>query len=132
MDLMDLTPKSDEIVITLLHPNTEEIIKNDDGSDMSITVYASHTKEYKKAMHEQANKRLKKAQKTKDQSFTSEDLEQASLDILSKVTKDWNITFKGEKPKMTLAKAREVFESVFWIKDQVEVGLAEPLDFMKG
>ena len=38
MDLMDLTPKSDEIVVTLKHPATDEPLKNPDNSDMTITI----------------------------------------------------------------------------------------------
>jgi|TARA_R110002020_G_scaffold122066_9_gene277326 hypothetical protein len=130
MDLQDLTPSEDTVDVTLLHPNTEEVLKNDDKTPMVITMYAPHSKVYKSAMHEQTNKQLKKVRVGKNElDFTAEDIEQSSLDVLVKTTKAWNITYKGETPKLT--KAKEVYEEVFWIKDQIEEALKTSLDFTK-
>jgi hypothetical protein len=130
MDLQDLTPSTDTIEVTLLHPNTDEVLKNDDKTPMVITLYAPHSKVYKSAMHEQTNKQLKKVRSgKKDLDVTAEDIEQSSLDVLAKATKEWNITYKGETPK--LSKAKEVYEEVFWIKDQIEEALKTSLDFTK-
>lgn len=131
MDLINLTPKTDEIVVKVKHPVTEEVLKNDDGSEMTITLYANHSKEYKKVVHGIANKRIKKAKDTKSSDFTMEDLEEATLETLIKVTKEWNITYDGSSPKLTEAKAREVYEKVFWIKPQLELAMESSLDFMK-
>jgi len=131
MDLKDLTPTTETVEIRLLHPNTGDTLKNDDKTDMIITVHASHSKQHKSAMHEQTNKRLKMAQNKKKVDFKSEDLEEATLDLLSKVTSSWNITYGGEKPKLTVVKAKELYNEVFWIKDQVEEALADSLDFTK-
>ncbi len=132
MDLMNLKPSSDTVEVTLKHPNTGDTLKNDDKSDMTITLYASHSKEHKAAMHEQTNKRLKAMQSGKKKvEFKSEELEEATLTLLSKVTADWNITYGGEKPKLTVAKAKDLYNEVFWIKDQIEEALADSLDFTK-
>ena len=48
-----------------------------------------------------------------------------------KITASWNITYGGENPKLSVAKAREIYDEVFWIKAQVEEALAESLDFTK-
>ena len=130
MDLKDLTPTSDTVEVTLLHPNTDEVLKNDDKSPMTITLFAPHSKVYKSAMHEQTNKQIKKARgNKKDIDITAEDIEQSSLDVLAKITKEWNITYKGEVPKVE--KAKEVYDEVFWIKDQIEEALKTSLDFTK-
>ena len=132
MDLMNLKPTSDTVEVTLVHPNTGDTLKNDDKSDMTITLYANHSKEHKAAMHEQTNKRLKTMQSGKKKvEFKSEELEEATLTLLSKVTADWNITYGGEKPKLTVAKAKGLYNEVFWIKDQIEEALADSLDFTK-
>ena len=131
MDLLDLTPKSDEIVVTIKHPATGEVLKNDDKSDMTITVYAPHAKEYKKVLHEMTNKRLKKMQQKGKNEITAEEIEEATLDTLAKTTKGWNITYGGEVPKLTVAKAKEIYDSVFWIKAQIEEAIESSLDFMK-
>ena len=131
MDLKDLTPSLDDVIVTIKHPTTGEVLKNDDGTDMTITVLAPHSKEYKKAQHEQISKRLKKAQKSKSQDVDYSDIEEATLDVLSKVTKAWDITFGGEKPALTVAKAKSIYEEVFWIKDQIEEEVSGSMAFMK-
>lgn len=131
-DLNDLVPTSDTIDVVLKHPKTGEVLTNDDdGSEMTITVYANYTKEYKAAVYKQANLRIKKAgSEVEIVDFDYEELEQASLELFSSVTKGWNITFNGEKPKFSTKKAKELYEKVFWIKPQVEEALATSADFM--
>ena len=132
MDLMDLTPKTDTIVVTIKHHTTEEPLLNEDGSPMTITVYAPYTKEYKTVVHGIANKRLQAASKNKKSlDYTMEELEAATLESLAKTTKEWNITYGGEVPKLTEAKAKEVYDKVFWIKAQIEGAVDTSLDFMK-
>ncbi len=131
MDLMNLKPTSETVEVKLVHPNTGDNLKNDDKTDMTITVYASHAKEHKAAMHEQTNKRLKAMQGSKKADFKSEEIEEATLALLSKVTASWNITYGNEKPKLTVSKAKELYNEVFWIKEQIEEALADSLDFTK-
>jgi hypothetical protein len=131
MDLINLKPTSDTVEVALVHPNTGAALKNDDKTPMTITVYASHSKEHKAVLHEQTNKRLKAMQSGKKQDFTAQDIEEATLTLLSKITAEWNITYGGEKPKLSVAKAKELYEEVFWIKDQIEGALADSLDFTK-
>tara|TARA_R110002020_G_scaffold118687_1_gene271134 strand:+ start:149 stop:541 length:393 start_codon:yes stop_codon:yes gene_type:complete len=129
MDLLDLTPTNDTVDIILKHPNTDENLKNDDKTPMVITMYAPHSKQYKAAMHEQTNKQLKKSKGGKKIDVTAEELEDSSLDVLVKATKEWNITYKGKVPPLT--KAKEVYQEVFWIKNQIEEALSDFLDFTK-
>lgn len=131
MDLINLVPKSDTVEVKIKHPGTLEVLKNDDGSDMTITVYAPHAKQHKKVIHDLTNKRIKASQKKNAKEITIEDLEEATLETLARVTKEWNITYNGEKPVLTEAKAREVYEKVFWIKAQVERDVDESLDFLR-
>ena len=129
MDLNDLTPSSDVIEVTLKHPNTGKSVKNDDGTNMTITLHAPHSKPYKAALHQQTNKQLKKAKGSKRIDVTAEELELSTLEILVKATKEWNITYKGKVPP--ISDAAEVYEKVFWIKDQIEEELNSTLDFTK-
>jgi hypothetical protein len=131
MDLMDLKPKSNTIEVSLRHPNTGAVLKNDDKTDMTIVVFASHSKEYKTVMHEQTNKRLKDMQSKKNTDITAQDMEEATLVMLSKITHEWNITYNKEQPKLSIAKAKQLYDEVFWIKDQIEEALADSLDFTK-
>tara|TARA_B110000093_G_scaffold142590_1_gene153719 strand:+ start:4090 stop:4488 length:399 start_codon:yes stop_codon:yes gene_type:complete len=131
MDLKDLTPNTDDIVISVVHPVTGDALKNDDGTAMTITVLSPFSKGYKKLQHEQITKRLKKAQKSKSEDIDYSDIEEATLEVLSKATKSWNVTFDGEKPECTVDKAKAMYEDVFWLKTQIEEEVTESMAFMK-
>lgn len=130
MDLMDLKPKSDDVELTLVHPVSGDALTNDDGTEMSIVVYAQHSKEYRAAIHDQQDRRIKAMQKKGGNNYSAADLEKDSIDLLVKATKDWKITYGGEMPKLTAAKAKEVYTEVFWIRSQIEEALSDSLDFM--
>ena len=51
--------------------------------------------------------------------------------MLSKITSEWNITYNKEQPKLSVSKAKDLYDEVFWIKDQIEEALADSLDFTK-
>jgi len=130
MDLKNLTPASDVVEVILVHPTTLEPLMNE-GSDneMSVTLYAPHSKEYKKLMHEQTDRRLLQMQKSKKMQVSSADLEKSTIEILAKATKEWDITYDSESPKLTVAKAKEIYSEYFWIKDQLEEAINDTLDF---
>jgi len=132
MDLKDLTPKSDTIEVEIKHPITGEALKNDDDTPMTITLHATHSKDYKSVMHEQTNRRLKAASATGRVDITSEELEENTLEVLAKATKSWNLTFGGEKPELTVDAAKKLYTEVFWIKDQLDGGISNSMGFMMG
>ena len=63
--------------------------------------------------------------------LTTQIIEEATLEVLAKTTKAWNITYGGEMPKLTVAKAKDIYEEVFWIKSQLEEVVTDSLDFTK-
>jgi len=131
MDLKDLTPTSDTVDVNIVHPTTLEPLLNDNSDPMVITMYAPHSKEYKAAVHEQTNKRLKQAQSKKKVDLTAEDIEEATLDLFAKTTKSWNITYDGEEPNFSVSKAKEIYSEVFWIRDQIDEAMSNSLNFKK-
>jgi|NOAtaT_7_FD_contig_21_10434865_length_601_multi_5_in_0_out_0_2 hypothetical protein len=131
MDLLDLKPKSETIEVILTHPVSLEPICKEDGTEMSITVYAPHSKVYKEALHEQTNRRIQKAQKTKKFTLTSEDAEQSSLEVLARVTKEWDIVVGGKTPKMDFQTAMDLYREYPWIKEQIEEAINDTASFLK-
>jgi hypothetical protein len=119
MDLINLIPTDDVIVVAVKHPITDEILAKDDGKEMTITLYAPHSSQYKTVMHDQANKRIQKFSKGKKVTFTAEELENSTIELLAKTTKDWNIQFNGKSPKFTLAEALDLYAKVPWLKNQL-------------
>ena len=132
MDLKDFAPKSDEVEVVVKHPVNGEPLTNKDGSNMVIVLHAPHSKAYKEAMYEQTNKRLKAAQSSGDMNLTAQDIEDASLELMSKATKSWNITYDDKQPKLTVAKAKAIYEELFWLKPQIEEELNSSQAFMNG
>ena len=130
-DLSQLVPTSDIITVLLKHPVTDEILKKDDGTEMSITVYATHTKEYKAVIHEQTNKRIQKAQKNKKIVFSAEDIEIASVEVLAKTTKEWDLQFNKKPIKFSVAEAIDLYQKFPWIKDQVTEAQEDYTSFLK-
>lgn len=127
MDLMDLKPKTDVVEVILKHPSTGDVLMNDNGNEMTVTVYAQYSKEYRAAMHEQQDKRLEKMQ-GKANRYSAAEIEKDAIELLSKITKEWDITYGGSTPK--LSKAKEIYTEVFWLRGQVEEALAQSADFI--
>lgn len=119
MDLSKLIPTDDTIVVSVKHPLTEEVLVKDDGKEMTITLYAPHSAQYKAVLHDQANKRIQKFSKGKKASFTAEEMEASTLELLAKTTKDWNIQFNGKSPKFNATEALELYAKVPWLKNQL-------------
>lgn len=132
MDLMNFKPTSDTVEVILRHPETDEPFCNDDGSEMTITVFAPHSKEYKAALYKQTNKRIQNAAKKGRSDITAEDLETSALTLISETVKAWDITYGGGKPALTEKLAKEVFSEVFWIREQVEEAVATTEFFTRG
>lgn len=132
MDLNELKPKSDTIKVTLLHPVSFEPILKEDGKEMTITAYLPFSKVYKQAVHEQANKHIQKlASKNKQVKYTAEDLDAANLELLSKITKEWDIVLEGKTPKCTPDNVSSLYKDFPWIKEQVEDAVNDISSFMK-
>jgi hypothetical protein len=124
MDLGNIKPKSDVVVIELKHPSTGEVLTNDeDNSPMTITVCAPHTKEYKGRIFRMSQERLKKSAVAKSEDMDFEDIYSFSVDFLVDMTSDWNITFNGKSPKFDKKIAKDLYDNYVWVKEQVEFEL---------
>ena len=69
--------------------------------------------------------------KSKNSVVSSSDIDRDAIELLAKITKSWDITYGGEKPKLTVSKAKEVYSEVFWLRNQVEGALLDSVDFTK-
>jgi hypothetical protein len=131
-DLFNMIPTDDTIVVEIKYPGTEELLTQDDGKPMTITVYAPHSSVYKTVVHEQTNKRIQKAAKGKKITFTAEELESATLEMLAKTTKDWDIQLNKKSPKFSVAEAMELYNKLPWLKQQVLEAQEDYSAFLKG
>ena len=131
MDLMNIGTTKDTTDVVLYNPVNSEILLNDDGSEMTVTVHGPYSAKYKSISHNQQNRRLMKAQRTGGKlNLTAEEIEASATDLLVKCVDGWNITVGGEKPECTEAKVRELFETLPWVREQVDAALGDAQAFL--
>jgi len=131
MDLMNIGTTKETTDVVLYNPVTSEILCNEDGSEMTITVYGPYSQKYKSISHAQQNRRLQKAQRTGGRlSLTAEELEASALDLLVKCVESWSITLGGEQPVCSEGKVRDLFEKLPWVREQVESAIGDAQAFL--
>ena len=124
MDLGNLKPKSDEVIVELKHPSTGEVLLNDsDDTPMTISLVAPHTKEYKSRLFKMSQERLKNQAEAKAETLDFDTYFNFSVSFLSDMTKDWNITLDGECPSFSSKAANLLYSEYDWVKEQVESDL---------
>ncbi len=123
MDKYDTVASANEgAVMTLLDPiNTEIMVNEDDGSEMTIKLLGQDSDRYRKADLAATNRRLKVGGRKGGQ-VTAEELESADLSKLLAVTVEWNITspsgerLKGAIPQEAQGKLRDIYRKWPWLK----------------
>ena len=131
MDLMNIGKTKETTDVTLYNPVNSEVLTNEDGSEMTVTVHGPYSKKYKAISHAQQNRRLQKAQRTGGKlNLSAEEIEASALDLLIKCVVGWSITLGGERPDCTEAKVREVFEALPWVREQVDAALGDAQAFL--
>jgi hypothetical protein len=131
MGLNDIGVVKDTTDVELVHPKTGEILTNDDGTPMTITVYGPYSSTYKAITHAQQNKRLMKAQRMGGKmSLTAEELEASTMELLVKCTADWKITLDKGLEKFSEEKVRQVYTDMPWVRDQVEAVFGDTRAFL--
>lgn len=131
MDLSSLIPTTDTITVIIKHPVTDEPLLKDDGTEMSIEVYAPHSAQYKAVVHEQTNKRLQKAMKNKKTALSAEDVEMMTSDLVVKTTKSWDIQVNKKTPKFSVAEAQDLYSKLPWLKQQIIDAQEDYSSFLK-
>ncbi len=131
MDLSSLIPTTDTITVIIKHPVTDESLLKDDGTEMSIEVYAPHSAQYKAVVHEQTNKRLQKAMKNKKTALSAEDVEMMTSDLVVKTTKSWDIQVNKKTPKFSVAEAQDLYSKLPWLKQQIIDAQEDYSSFLK-
>jgi hypothetical protein len=131
MGLNSIGAVKDTTDVELVHPKTGEVLTNDDGSPMVITVHGPYSKNYKSVIHAQQNKRLMKAQRMGGKmTLTAEELEASAMDLLVKCTADWKITLDKGLEKFSEEKVRQVYTDMPWVRDQVEAVFGDTRAFL--
>jgi len=131
MGLNDIGKVKETTDVELMHPATGEVLLNEDGTAMTITVHGPYSSTYKSISHAQQNKRLMKAQRTGGKlNLSAEEIEASSLDLLVKCTESWNISLGDEKEEFSQDKARQVYLEHPWVREQVDAVFGDTRAFL--
>jgi hypothetical protein len=131
MGLNDIGAVKDTTDVELVHPKTGEVLTNDDGTPMTITVYGPYSSTYKAITHAQQNRRLAKAQRLGGKmTLTAEELEASTMDLLVKCTAGWKVTLEKGVEKFSEEKVREVYVKMPWVRDQIEAVFGDTRSFL--
>lgn len=131
MGLKDIGTVKETTDVELLHPSTGEVLLNDDGTPMTITVYGQYSSTYKAVSHAQQNKRLMKAQRTGGKmTLSAEELDSSALDLLVKCTAGWNISLTDEKEEFSQEKVRQVYQEHPWVRELVDSVIGDTRAFL--
>lgn len=131
MDIANIGTAADTAVVSLYDPRNGQTLRNDDGSDMTITVYGAESPAHKAVVREQQDRRMARMSKTGKAVITAAEIETNALEVVVRSVKDWNITLGGEKPKATREAVEKVLTSYSWIRAQVEEGIFNSANFFQ-
>ena len=118
-DLKNLIP-AETHTFSIVHPTTGEVLKNDKGKEMTITVHSPFSDVYRNVTHEQAKKRISQsASKGAKKEMTPQDWFDFSVDTMAEITAGWSIQFNKENLEFTPEKAKEIYKQIPWLLDLV-------------
>jgi hypothetical protein len=132
MDIASIGSAADTAVISLYHPATGQTLMNDDGSEMTVEVYGADSSVYRNVVREQQDRRMARIAKTGKAVLTTAEIEANQLELTIKAVKSWTITLNGETPAITRENVEKVLTTYTWIRVQIEDGISNSANFLKG
>lgn len=124
MDLKDLQPSTREVEIK--HPGTGENV------GVRVSLVSINDPSLAKIKRSIQDERIRLERKGK--SFKASDLEENGLNIAFASMKSWDwygdgVMFNGEKPEFNRKNVFEVFKSIPWFKDQIDLEMGDDSSF---
>lgn len=131
MDLskLDLEAAADQgATLQLRHPVTEEVLTQDDGTPITITVLGSESKKFQRAMD--AFERSRSGRKQKP--MARAERQRAAAAMLAEVTVGWQgIIWDGEELPCTKENAKMLYFERPFIREQVDEFVGDMGNFLK-
>jgi hypothetical protein len=121
-------------VLKVKHPSTGETIKNDDGSDLTITLAGIDSARWRKGQDSIGDRRLKAAT-PRGGSSSYKSMGEAREDqvfLLANATLSWNgVELEGKAIECTLDNAKMVYShpNLGWLVEQVDRFIADRTNF---
>lgn len=117
---------SDTGNIEIVHPVTGEDLIAEDGTNMSVTVYSPHSKEFRAAKDAMLDSQIG----TKGiKKLSSAQMERAKITMLKAITVSFNGVDFGDGP-LEISKAVQEYKTHGWFRDQVDTGAGDNANFL--
>ena len=121
---------NDTTTVDLLNPVTNEILQDDQGDPMTITVASPDSKEAKRFDHEYLSRYMKESAK-KGSELTPQEQESLVFEKFVSLTTDWHIQLGGEYPKCDKEKVKEIYTKYPFIFRQVQEAFGQTENFIQ-
>ena len=130
-NLKKYKPSSDQVVTMLKDEEGKELM-NEDGTQMSITRYLPHTKEYKKVRYDQQEMMMSSVPSGEELNLSYFDMSELSIELMANTIKEWDITWgdTDEKPDYTPELAEEVLSLCEFFIPQLREAEEKSMDFI--
>lgn len=133
MDLSKLDTASvanEGAVMEVTHPVTQEPLKQDDGSLVTITLAGIDSDIYRRAVYASGDRVMKVVRA--GQENRAADLDNDKLSTLAVCTLAWSgIELDGQKLDCTRENARKLYMRVPWLREQADTFIANRANFLK-
>jgi len=124
---------NDAARMTIIHPFTNQPLRDADGKEAWIAVLSSDSEAAVKHQRAVTNRRLAMRNRNK---VTAEEIDAEAIDLLAALTKGWRLLDLEGNPleiEFTEANARELYgaPAFTWLREQVSIFAAERSNFSK-
>jgi hypothetical protein len=116
--------------MSLEHPVTGDALVDESGKPITIELMGMDSPEYRNKQREIQSRRMSKLMKGKGSPMLSD---AEACELLASATKGWaGIVEEGKTVKFSTKAAFDLYMSHFWIREQVDVFIADRANFFKG
>jgi hypothetical protein len=130
LDLSTLNPVDDGVALELSHPVTGEVLRDDQGVAISITLLGQDSEAYQRAENQAQNRRLRDASRGRRATLTAEQIKAEALEVLVACTVAWHgVVFEGVALECTATNVRRLYTERAWIREQVDAFVADRANF---
>lgn len=133
MDLSQFTvdPENQTATLEIVHPGTGQVLRDEDGVAVTITLHGPDSKAVKSVERAWTNKRLAEGMRSKKATVSIEQIEDQAMAVDVAATVDWSgVAFDGEELECTPENIRKVYTRLPWIREQVEEFFNERANFL--
>ncbi len=130
MNLDSIGRAKDESTLYIKNPSNGKVVKNDDGTDMEVTVFGEYSDEWRNALYERTKNRIEKSKETGQTSISFEEMEEENFEVTCLCTKSWNLTDKDGPVDLTPENVRRIYTEYPWVYQQVRAHMENSSNFL--